>query len=94
MIQPKIQTTFIPVNPGDITKYPKCTLADIRGEDQFLSEQELITFTPEEFETFKREFGSKLLEKAADNAKTNYFDVIIRESITSVLDDYLKDNKI
>lgn len=117
MIQPKIQTIFIPINPGNITKYPKCTLADIRGEDQFLSEQELITFTPEEFETFKREFGKELLEKAADNAEfivnnwhmgdnsskeEEFYDSssdkntirINKESITSVLDDYLKENKI
>ena len=31
-----------------------------------------ITFTPEEFEAFKREFGGKLLEKAAENAKLGY----------------------
>jgi DNA helicase HerA-like ATPase len=129
MIQPKIQTIYIPVNPGDITKYPKCTLADIRGKDQFLSEQKLITFTPEEFETFKREFGKELLEKAAENAKLHksYFlkaedpefyykyeddeDSYIhrdtngtilgldtlevnKESITSVLDNYLLNNKL
>jgi hypothetical protein len=38
----------------------------------WLKEQQKITFTPEEFEAFKREFGGKLLEKAAENAKLGY----------------------
>lgn len=64
-------------------------------------------FSPSEFETFKREFGKELLEKAAENAYLCNGQIwnkpaqmyipsieIDKESITSVLDDYLKDNKI
>jgi hypothetical protein len=69
-----------------------------------------IIFTPEEFEQFKREFGKELLELAADKATTRedfseYSDFgflrnvpngieVNKESITSVLDDYLLNNKI
>ena len=87
MIQPKIQEVLTHEQPND-------NYVIVHLEESKLYLQKACTFTPEEFETFKREFGKELLEKAADNAKTNYFDVIIRESITSVLDDYLKDNKI
>lgn len=56
-----------------------------------------------QLEDNQREFGKELLEKAADNADgdiiddTNYSNgrvVINKESITSVLDDDLKENKI
>lgn len=74
----------------------------VGGTTHFLKPQQLITFTPEEFETFKREFGKELLEKAADNVKIidvysyikGYEKSIDKESITSVLDDYLLNNKI
>ena len=125
MIQPKIQTVYV-------STYKSSNLKVGTVERQFYEEfilidtvesQELITFTPEEFETFKREFGKDLLEKAADNAlvesfnhddysygttdsqyiepneNSDYFNFggnvrVNKESITSVLDDYLKDNKI
>lgn len=44
----------------------------VTNTTHFLKPQQLITFTPEEFETFKREFGKDLLKKAADNAKLGY----------------------
>lgn len=119
MIQPKIQEVYIPTE-----EYTLYTVKVDFGFDVVVDKKELITFTPEEFETFKREFGKELLEKAADNAKMRVqpsemeeweivpdeitredvddeesgcedFSITIKkESITSVLDDYLKENKI
>jgi hypothetical protein len=71
----------------------------------WLNPEKLITFTPEEFETFKREFGKELLELAADKAKAAWVSTwnceprgiqpqVDKESITSTLDDYLLNNKI
>jgi hypothetical protein len=107
MIQPKIQTVYVPTNKSSNLKvgtierefYEEFILIDT------VESQELITFTPQEFETFKREFGIELLEKAADNAyvdnnhqqgcswDSDDFEVN-KESITSVLDDYLLNNKL
>jgi hypothetical protein len=117
MIQPKIQEVLTHEQPND--NYVIVHL----GESK-LYLQKACTFTPEEFETFKREFGKELLEKAADNAKMkvqpsemeeweivpdeitredvddeesgceDFFITINKESITSVLDDYLLNNKI
>lgn len=91
MIQPKIQYTYLDPSLYDVERL---TLINIeRG----------YFFTPEEFETFKREFGKELLEKAANNADgdivddTNYSNgriIINKESITSILDEYLLNNKI
>ena len=59
-------------------------------------------FSPSEFEQFKREFGKELLEKAAENVNVDIdefgnvtgYDDKMKQSITSVLDDYLLNNKI
>lgn len=64
MIQPKIQevyvtTTIVHKLGHDYLGYAK----------KIVFPETLITFTPEEFEQFKREFGKELLEKAAENAK-------------------------
>lgn len=54
----------------------------------------MILFTPEELETFCK----GLLDRAADNAKIGndtfslVSEIVDKESITSVLKDYLKDN--
>jgi len=107
MIQPKIKEVLTHEQPND--NYVIVHL----GESK-LYLQKACTFTPEEFETFKREFGKELLELASKNAKTKdegemvynhfnegdddpYFEsklVVDKKSITSVLDDYLKENKI
>jgi hypothetical protein len=104
MIQPKIQEVLTHEQPND-------NYVIVHLEESKLYLQKACTFTPEEFETFKREFGKELLEKAADNAKLGYDRVlwddpkegddaymnipkVDKESITSVLDDYLLNNKI
>jgi hypothetical protein len=94
MIQPKIQQVYIAVN-----KKTNMILTDDSWNNYIedLEQKTLVTFTSEEFETFKREFGGKLLEQAADNAETDCeFEshTVDKESITSVLDDFLKENKI
>jgi hypothetical protein len=70
-MQPKIQEVYFPIediNSDDFTPHILCNES---GEYiQNLERQKLITFTPEEFEQFKREFGKELLELAADNATT------------------------
>jgi hypothetical protein len=63
MIQPKIQEVYLPTKD-----YTEFTVKVDFGFDVVVDKKELITFTPEEFEQFKREFGKELLEKAADNA--------------------------
>jgi hypothetical protein len=103
MIQPKIQEVLTHEQPND-------NYVIVHLEESKLYLQKACTFTPEEFETFKREFGKELLELAADNATTRedfseYSDFgflrnvpngieVDKESITSVLDDYLLNNKI
>ena len=58
-----------------------------------------------QLEDNQREFGKELLDKAAENAEGVYFFnnynestregvEVVKESITSVLDDYLLNNKI
>jgi hypothetical protein len=92
MIQPKIQEVY-----REIDIFSKTQMEDCVELSGYFKEESLITFTSEEFETFKREFGKELLEKAADNAETDCeFEshTVNKESITSVLDDYLKENKI
>ena len=98
MIQPKIQEVLTHEQPND-------NYVIVHLEESKLYLQKACTFTPEEFETFKREFGKELLEKAADNAyvdnnhqqgcswDSDDFEVN-KESIKSVLDDYLLNNKI
>jgi hypothetical protein len=54
-------------------------------------------FLIKQLEDNQREFGKELLEKAADNAETDCeyeSHTVDKESITSVLDDFLKENKI
>ena len=68
MIQPKIQEVYVPTD-----NYTLYTVKVDFGFDVVVDKKELITFTPEEFEQFKREFGKELLEKAADNAKLLQF---------------------
>ena len=89
MIQPKIQEVFIRIEDD--------TEESIPIEKMFNG----YFFTPEEFEQFKREFGSALLEKAAENAKLEWVTIpksdeveVNKESIIFVLDDYLLNNKI
>jgi len=95
MIQPKIQEVYIGTNKETDFYLVKHTWKKDTALFN-LKEQKLITFTPEEFETFKREFGKELLELAADNAKLLPFngDYDVHEtdksSITSVLDEFLK----
>lgn len=106
MIQPKIQTVYTEIDISSKKQIEDCV--ELSG---YFKEESLITFTPEEFETFKREFGKELLEKAADNSKlyihhtktSDKFDIdkeyydgyqgvdikVDKESITSVLDEYL-----
>jgi hypothetical protein len=98
MIQPKIQEVLTHEQPND-------NYVIVHLEESKLYLQKACTFTPEEFETFKREFGKELLEKAADNAyvdnnhqqgcswDSDDFEVN-KESIKSVLDEYLLNNKI
>jgi len=73
----------------------------IKGFEDFKKEN--ITFKPEKFEQFKREFGKELLEKAAENARAEHVYCygqqtgeieIDKESILNTLDDYLLNNKI
>jgi len=66
MIQPKIQEVwFPPIDDNLDLKYLMYNIYDPR----ILHLERRVTFTPEEFEQFKREFAKELLEKAADNAK-------------------------
>jgi len=117
MIQPKIQEVVLPIREvldSNIINYIEKRFTEVVPKDYIIRElkkdfepTKLVTFTPEEFETFKREFGKELLEKAAENAKTKsienyiskydnyeYHDVVDKKSITSVLNDYLLNNKI
>ncbi len=100
MIQPKIQEVYTEVDIFSKTQIEDCV--ELSG---YFKEESLITFKPEEFEQFKREFGKELLEKAADNAKAVYFFnnyneattegvEVNKESITGVLDEFLENNKI
>jgi hypothetical protein len=106
MIQPKIQEVYTEVDIFSKTQMEDCV--ELSG---YFKEEKLVTFTPEEFEQFKREFGKELLELAANKAQLGYDRVlwddpkegdaaymnvskVNKESITSVLDDYLKENKI
>lgn len=110
MIQPKIQEVADKRHKEYSAYLNTLERNEIGGVISYLPKENwllknYITFTPEEFETFKREFGGKLLEKAADNAEITTQDEcptksiqdyswVNKESITSVLDEYLKENKI
>jgi len=107
MIQPKIQEVYVEFTDSVFNEeYNGFTLCNSNGKYiQDLVEMNCYCFTPEEFEQFKREFGKELLDKAADNANIltqdecptksiQDFTWIDKESITSVLDDYLLKNKI
>lgn len=52
-------------------------------EKLHLEEQQLITFTPEEFNQFLEDYGKELLDEAAENAKVKqeYLDKITDEKI-------------
>jgi hypothetical protein len=105
MIQPKIQTVYLPTSDntdlvvGTIDKYDYYKSFQ---KERNVEEVQLITFTPEEFEQFKREFGGKLLEKAADNVDVDIdefgnitgYDDKMKKSILNTLDDYLLNNKL
>jgi len=69
MIQPKIQQVYTEVDIFSKTQMEDCVDVELSG---YFKEEKLVTFTPEEFEQFKREFGKELLEKAAENAKLGY----------------------
>lgn len=65
--------------------------------------QNYITFTPEEFEQFKREFGKELLNEVSKNCSCWIYNEangenetypIDLEEILPALDDYLLNNKI
>lgn len=77
MIQPKIQEVYVTT-----TIVHKLGHDYLRYAKKIVFPETLITFTPEEFEQFKREFGKELLEKASQGAK-----IIIK-------DDYSEDYKI
>ena len=86
MIQPKIQEVLLPIKEvldNNIINHIEKRFTDfatthyiVRELNKDFKSTKLITFTPEEFETFKREFGKELLEKAADNAKLGYDKVL------------------
>lgn len=68
MIQPKIQTVYVSTYKSSNLK-----VGTIEREwyEEFnliatVESQELITFTPEEFEQFKREFGKNTLKELFD----------------------------
>ena len=117
MVQPKQKEILSPTGEAldsNVINHIDKRFSDAAPKDYIVRElnkefksTSLITFTPEEFEIFKREFGKELLELAANKAKTkiryeyiskydNYetYEIIDRESITFVLDDYLLNNKI
>ena len=111
MIQPKIQEVADKRHKEYSAYLNTLERNEIGGVISYLPKENwllknYITFTPQEFEDYKREFGKELLEKAAENAEIddipytscmecgNSDNRVNRESITSVLDDYLKDNKI
>jgi hypothetical protein len=97
MIQPKIQTVYVPTD-----NYTLYTVKVDFGFDVVVDKKELVTFTPEKFEQFKREFGKELLEKAVDNVNVDIdefgnvtgYDDKMKQSITSVLDNFLENNKL
>mgnify|MGYP003554036466 CR=1 FL=1 len=96
MIQPKIQEVYTEIDIFSKTQMEDCV--ELSG---YFKEDSLVTFTPEEFETFKREFGKELLKLAAENASTicdnEAFEDgcwVDKESITETLDEYLLNNKI
>ncbi len=79
MIQPKIQEIFIPTS--------KDTGIVVRENGTFIvavERKSLITFIPEEFETFKREFGKELLKKAAGNANMFSMDDYTHETVKNI----------
>lgn len=107
MIQPKIQKVYLPVKSDELSICVLDKNGEWKYQDIDVIKKELITFTPEEFEQFKREFGKELLEKAAENVYLqngkiwNEFSEmyipsmeINKKSITGVLDEFLKNNKI
>jgi hypothetical protein len=95
MIQPKIEKVYKNIKEEFVLDFDPTAIEEHEG----------YFFTPEEFEQFKREFGKELLEKAANSAyidnnhqqgscwDSDDFEVN-KESITSVLDDYLLNNKV
>ena len=104
-VQPKIQTVYLPTSDntalmvGTIDKYDYYKSFQ---KERNVEEVERITFTPEEFETFKRDFSKELLEKAASNVNVDIdefgnvtgYDDKMKQSILNTLDVYLLNNKI
>ena len=83
MIQPKIQTVYLPLSAntalmvGTIDKYD-----DYKSfqKERNVEEVKLITFTLEEFKQFKREFGKELLELATENISIKCLNQDVTES--------------
>lgn len=96
MIQPKIQTIFI---PSEMSQVIDDLIITPNGTK--LSGKKRYVFTPEEFEAFKREFGKGLLKKAADNARlknidlsTDILTIVDKENITETLEPFLEQHKL
>jgi hypothetical protein len=96
MIQPKIQEVLTHEQPND-------NYVIVHLEESKLYLQKACTFTPEEFETFKREFGKELLNEVSKNCSCWIYNEangesetypIDLEEILPALDDYLLNNKI
>jgi hypothetical protein len=60
MIQPKIQQVYTEVDIFSKTQMEDCVDVELSG---YFKEEKLVTFTPEEFEQFKREFGKDTLKE-------------------------------
>ena len=76
MIQPKIQEVILPIKEvldSNIINYIEKRFSRIAPKDYIVKElkkdfetTKLVTFTPQEFETFKREWALEVLNKAKD----------------------------
>lgn len=103
MIQPKIQIVLIPVESSEFSICSKNDYGEWKYQDIDVIEKELITFTPKDFEQFKREFGKELLEKVCDSYSVEIFNEANGEvenypidfkSVISVLNEFLENNKL
>lgn len=100
MIQPKIQTVYTEIDIFSKTQMEDCVDLELSG---YFKEESLVTFTPQEFEDYKREFGKELLNEVSKNCSCWIYNEangeeetypIDLEEILPALDDYLKENKI
>lgn len=106
MIQPKIQEVYFPVKSDELSICALDKNGEWKYQDIDVIKKELITFTPQEFEEYKREFGSKLLEKVIGNIEyedipyTNCMEcgnsetIVVKNSILQILEPFLNENKI